>query len=133
MDKNYDLIGDIAETISGLTTIDARKFLLKIEDAVGVEVIDAALVMAEAIAKGEAVPISEERTYDLWLGRIGPNKARTIKVVKLLSGLSLNEAKNLVDRAPVVLKKGVSKQEAEQFFDVFWSHNIELYTVPWCV
>jgi len=43
----------------------------------------------------------------------GAQKLKIVKEVKNLLGLGLKEAKELVDSAPAVLKKGVSKEEAE--------------------
>ena len=44
----------------------------------------------------------------------GQAKLQVIKVVKDLAGLSLGDAKALVDGAPKAVKEGVSKEEAEQ-------------------
>jgi len=41
-------------------------------------------------------------------------KLQVIKVVKDVAGLSLGDAKALVDGAPKAVKEGVSKEEAEQ-------------------
>ncbi len=51
--------------------------------------------------------------YDVILARVGPQKIKVIREVRSITGLSLKEAKNLVDRAPQPIKKGVSKKEAE--------------------
>ena len=44
----------------------------------------------------------------------GQAKLQVIKVVKDIAGLSLGDAKALVDGAPKAVKEGVSKEEAEQ-------------------
>ena len=41
-------------------------------------------------------------------------KLQVIKAVKDIAGLSLGDAKALVDGAPKAVKEGVSKEEAEQ-------------------
>ena len=43
----------------------------------------------------------------------GQAKLQVIKVVKDIAGLSLGDAKALVDGAPKAVKEGVSKEEAE--------------------
>ena len=43
----------------------------------------------------------------------GQSKLQVIKVVKEIAGLSLGDAKALVDGAPKAVKEGVSKEEAE--------------------
>lgn len=44
---------------------------------------------------------------------VGPNKIEVIKVVREATGLSLEEAKDLVETAPSVVKNGVGTAEAE--------------------
>ena len=44
----------------------------------------------------------------------GQAKLQVIKAVKEVAGLSLGDAKALVDGAPKAVKEGVSKEEAEQ-------------------
>jgi large subunit ribosomal protein L7/L12 len=45
--------------------------------------------------------------------RAGDNKIQVIKVVRELTGLGLKEAKDAVDGAPVTLKEGISKADAD--------------------
>ena len=47
------------------------------------------------------------------LKNAGQSKLQVIKVVKDIAGLSLGDAKALVDAAPKAIKEGVSKEEAE--------------------
>ena len=53
-------------------------------------------------------------TFDVILKAAGQAKLQVIKVVKDIAGLSLGDAKALVDGAPKAVKEGVSKEEAEQ-------------------
>ncbi|MBQ2830634.1 MAG: 50S ribosomal protein L7/L12, partial [Oscillospiraceae bacterium] len=43
----------------------------------------------------------------------GSGKIGVIKVVRVITGLGLKEAKDLVDGAPKAVKTGVSKDDAE--------------------
>ena len=43
----------------------------------------------------------------------GANKVSVIKVVRAITSLGLKEAKDLVEGAPVNIKEGVAKDEAE--------------------
>ena len=52
-------------------------------------------------------------TFDVILKTAGQAKLQVIKVVKDIAGLSLGDAKALVDGAPKAVKEGVSKEEAE--------------------
>ena len=47
------------------------------------------------------------------LAEAGANKINVIKEVRVITGLGLKEAKDLVDGAPSTLKEAVSKEEAE--------------------
>ena len=55
-----------------------------------------------------------EKTYNVKLISYGSNKPKVINVVKDITGLGLNEAKSLVESAPVSIKEGVSESEAEE-------------------
>lgn len=60
-------------------------------------------------------PNEEEQTeFDVELTSFGEKKVNVIKAVRVvLPGIGLKEAKELVERAPVVVKESVSKEEAE--------------------
>ena len=51
-------------------------------------------------------------TVNVILASFGANKVAVIKVVKELTGLSLVEAKALVDGAPKAVKEGIAVDEA---------------------
>ena len=56
----------------------------------------------------------EEKTeFDVELTEIGPNKVKVIKIVRDYTGLGLKEAKELVDKAPSIIKEGITKAEAD--------------------
>jgi len=57
---------------------------------------------------------AEKTSFDVILKAAGQAKLQVIKVVKDIAGLSLGDAKALVDGAPKAVKEGVSKEEAEQ-------------------
>ena len=56
---------------------------------------------------------AEKSAFDVILKNAGQSKLQVIKVVKDIAGLSLGDAKALVDAAPKAIKEGVSKEEAE--------------------
>ena len=72
--------------------------------------------MGAAAAGGAASPApAEEKTeFDLVLKEFGAQKIPVIKVVRELTSLGLKEAKELVETAPVTVKKGISKAEVEE-------------------
>ncbi|MBR2351636.1 MAG: 50S ribosomal protein L7/L12, partial [Alistipes sp.] len=73
----------------------------------------AVTVAAAPAAAGEAAA-AEKTSFDVILKSAGQAKLQVIKAVKDLAGLSLGDAKALVDGAPKAVKEGVSKEEAEQ-------------------
>lgn len=65
-------------------------------------------------AAGGAAPVAEEKTeFDVELTEIGAAKLKVVKAVEEACGLDLKEAKDLVDNAPSIIKKGMAKKEAE--------------------
>jgi large subunit ribosomal protein L7/L12 len=76
----------------------------------GGEVMKAAPATAAAPAAAE-----DKATLDVVLAKVADptKKIAVIKVVRELTGLGLKEAKDMVDKAPQVIKNGVPRQEAE--------------------
>ena len=56
----------------------------------------------------------EKSSFDVMLTNAGGNKIQVIKAVREITGLSLTEAKALVDGAPKSVKGGVAKADAEE-------------------
>jgi large subunit ribosomal protein L7/L12 len=56
----------------------------------------------------------EKTDFDIVLKTVGSKKINVIKVVREITDLGLKEAKAVVDDAPGDVKKGVSKEEAEE-------------------
>lgn len=72
-----------------------------------------------AAAKEEEKPKEEEKKekshYDIELSKFDPaKKIALIKEVRGILGLGLKEAKEMVEGAPVWIKKEVAKEEAEK-------------------
>jgi len=55
----------------------------------------------------------KKTSFDVVLEAAGENKVNVIKAVRAVTGLGLKEAKDAVEGAPVTLKEGVSKADAE--------------------
>ena len=51
--------------------------------------------------------------FTINLKEIGDNKINVIKAVRAATSLGLKEAKDLVESAPVAVKEGVGKEEAD--------------------
>lgn len=58
---------------------------------------------------------AEKTAYDIKLEKFdAAAKIKIIKEVRTFTDLGLKEAKDLVEKVPVVVKKGVTKEEADQ-------------------
>ena len=105
-------IESIVTAIEGLTLLELKELVTAIEEKFGVS--GAIMVGGPAVGGAAAAPAEEEKTeFDVILADAGANKLKVVKVVKDITGLGLNDAKDMVDGAPKTVKEGVSKEEAE--------------------
>ena len=104
-----DKFKDIIEKIDGLTVIELHELVKTLEEKFGVS------AAAVAVAGPAAVAAEEKDSYGVELTAAGEAKIPVMKVVKEVLALGLKEAKDLVDGAPVMLKEGMKKAEAEEF------------------
>lgn len=101
---------DVQQFISDLkemSVLELNELVKAIEEEFGVTAAAMAVAAPAAEAKDEG-----PSTVDVILASFGANKVGVIKVVKELTGLSLVEAKNLVDGAPKPVKEGIAVDEA---------------------
>ena len=103
----------LAEELVNLKVTEVNELAQILKEEYGIEPAAAAVAVAAPAAAGEAAP-AEKTTFDVILKNAGQAKLQVIKVVKEVAGLSLGDAKALVDGAPKAVKEGVSKEEAEQ-------------------
>ena len=102
----------LAEELVNLTVKEVNELATILKEEYGIEPAAAAVAVAAPAAAGEAAA-AEKTSFDVILKGAGQAKLQVIKVVKDLAGLSLGDAKALVDGAPKAIKEGVSKEEAE--------------------
>lgn len=107
-------IGAIAESIKGLTLMEAADLVKKLEDELGVSA--AAAVAAVPVGAGAAAEeeVEEQTEFTVVLKSFGKAKIKVIKAVREITSLGLKEAKDLVDAAPKAVKENIPKEEAEQ-------------------
>jgi len=103
-------LNKIIEELSKLTVVEAADLSKKLEEKWGVSA--AAAVAAPAAAA--AAPAEEKTDFSIFLAAVGDKKINVIKEVRVITGLGLKEAKDLVEAAPKEVKKGVPKKEAEE-------------------
>ena len=102
----------LAEELVNLTVKEVNELATILKEEYGIEPAAAAVAVAAPAAAGEAA-VAEKTTFDVVLKSAGQAKLQVIKAVKEAAGLSLGDAKALVDAAPKAVKEGVSKEEAE--------------------
>ncbi len=103
-----------AEQLVNLTVKEVNELAKILKDEYGIEPAAAAVAVAAPAAGGEAGGAAEEKSqFDVVLKSAGQAKLAIVKLVKEMSGVSLKEAKDLVDAAPKAIKEKVSKEEAE--------------------
>lgn len=105
----------VIEFIKKMSVVELNEFIKDLEKEFGVSAQAAMPVMVQAGAQGAAqAPAQEEKTeFTVILKEVGADKIKAIKVLREVTNLGLKEAKELVDKAPGVIKENVSKEEAE--------------------
>jgi len=107
-------INAIAESIQGLTLLEASQLVKMLEEKLGVSAAAAAPAMAGGGAAAAAPVVEEKTEFTVVLTAAGANKINVIKAVREVTSLGLKEAKDLVDGAPkAVIEKG-TKEAAEK-------------------
>ncbi len=102
----------IVEDLSSLTVLEAAELAKMLEEKWGVSAAAAVAVAAGPAAA--AAPVEEQTEFNVILAAIGDKKIEVIKEVRVITGLGLKEAKDLVEGAPKPVKEGVGKEEAEK-------------------
>ena len=103
----------LAEELVNLTVKEVNELATILKEEYGIEPAAAAVAVAAAPAAAGEAAVAEKTTFDVVLKSAGQAKLQVIKAVKEAAGLSLGDAKALVDAAPKAVKEGVSKEEAE--------------------
>ncbi|MDE5636945.1 MAG: 50S ribosomal protein L7/L12 [Alistipes sp.] len=103
----------LAEELVNLTVKEVNELATILKEEYGIEPAAAAVAVAAAPAAAGEAAAAEKTSFDVVLKSAGQAKLQVIKVVKEVAGLSLGDAKALVDGAPKNVKEGVSKEEAE--------------------
>lgn len=100
----------ILEEIDVLTVQELAELVKAIEEKYEVS----ATAVAAAPAAGGEAGAAAKSEFNVELTEIGGNKIQVIKVVKDALGVGLKDAKDLVEKAPAVIKENVAAAEAEE-------------------
>ena len=108
----------ILEAISEMSVMDIVDLISAMEEKFGVSAAAPVAAAAAAPSSGEAEGSDEAEAAsgDLLLAEVGDKKVDVIKAVRSITGLGLKDAKGLVDGAPSVIKEGIPKTEADEYF-----------------
>jgi large subunit ribosomal protein L7/L12 len=104
---------DIVESIEKMSVLDLNELVKLFEKKFGVSA--AAVAVAGPATGAAAAEAGEEKSaFNVELTDGGAQKIAVIKVVKEVLGLGLKEAKDMVDGAPIMMKEGMKKADAEK-------------------
>jgi large subunit ribosomal protein L7/L12 len=111
LSKNAQKVFDL---VKELTAVELASLVKSLEEEFGVTA--ASMVVAGGAAAGDDDGVvAAKDSFDIELTEVGQQKIAVIKVVKELLGVSLPEAKDMVEKAPTIVKAGVKGDEAEAF------------------
>ena len=102
----------IADDLSSLTVMEAADLSKMLEEKWGVSA--AAPVAVAAAPGGDAAVAEEQEEFTVVLKSYGEKKINVIKEVRVITGLGLKEAKDLVEAAPTDVREGIPKDEAQK-------------------
>jgi large subunit ribosomal protein L7/L12 len=108
---------ELGDKIAGLTLKQAKELSDYIKEAYGIEPASgggAVMMMPQDGGAGAAAPV-EQTEFDVVLTSFGEKKLDVVKVAKTMTGLSLMDAKKLVESVPAKIKEQVSKEDAAKF------------------
>jgi ribosomal protein L7/L12 len=109
-------VESVLEILKGMNALQLAELKKGIETTFGVTAAAPVAMAAPAggAAAAPAAEAEEKNSFKVKLDDAGANKIQVIKVVRSLTSLGLKEAKDLVDKAPSVVKEDASKEEAQK-------------------
>jgi large subunit ribosomal protein L7/L12 len=96
-----------------MSVMDVVELVSAMEEKFGVSAAAAAAAAPVAAAAGAGDAEEEKDEFNVMLTSFGEKKVAVIKAVRGITALGLKEAKDMVESAPVAVKEGASKAEAE--------------------
>ncbi len=112
MSKNIE---QLVEDLSNLTVIEMAKLKDLLESKWGVKAASGVPMMAAVAAPTAPVAAVESTDFQVTLAEAPADKRLgIIKALREIAGLTLKDAKDLVEAAPKVVKETAPKAEAEE-------------------
>ena len=109
-----DKYNKIIEEVEKLTALELSELVKALEEKFGVSASAPMMATAPAVSAEASADKEEKTAFDVVLKSAGEQKIAVIKVVREVTSKGLQEAKQLVDSAPQVVKAGVPKAEADE-------------------
>jgi len=102
----------VLDLVSEMNSIELNNLVKSLEEKFGVSA--AAMVVSGGAAwAGDAGAAKASDTVNVELTDAGQQKIAVIKVVKEVLGLGLKEAKDLVEKSPIIVKENAKQDEAD--------------------
>jgi len=106
---------DLIKQIETMSVLELSELVKALEEKFDVSAASMAAPAAAAVAPEGGAAAAEEKTeFNVFLKATGDQKVPVIKVVKEVTGKGLKDSKDMVDGAPVMVKEGLKKEEAEE-------------------
>ena len=103
------------QQVETMNVAELNELVKALEEKFGVSAAAMSAAPAPAAGAGEgAAAVEEKDSFNVLLKTSGDQKIAVIKVVREATGKGLKESKDLVDRAPKVVKEGLKKAEADE-------------------
>ena len=102
---------DIIEKVEAMSVLELSDLVKVLEEKFGVSA--QAVAVAAAPAAGGAA-VEEKSSFNIELKETGAQKIQVIKVLREALGLGLKDAKDMTDKAPIMVKEGADKKTADE-------------------
>ena len=103
---------DIIEKVEAMSVLELSDLVKVLEEKFGVSAQAVAVTAAPSAGVGAAA--EEKSSFNIELKEAGAQKIQVIKVLREALGLGLKEAKDMTDKAPIMVKEGVDKKTADE-------------------
>ena len=101
---------EFIEALKELSVLELNELVQACEAAFGVSAAAGVVVAAAGPAEE---PAEEKTEFDVELSEVGEKRMDVLKALRSLTGAGLKEVKDMLDKAPSVIKAGATKEEAE--------------------
>jgi len=107
----------LVETIEGLTVTELAELVKVLKDKFGVAaptLVAGPSTAVPGVVSAAEVKTEEQTEFVVTLVSVGDKKIQVLKELRALTGLGLKEAKEMIDKAPSVIKENATREEADK-------------------